>query len=44
MKEIISLELKQTNGSYKELCRLFNVGEKEYKRFMKVLSVHKLKK
>ena len=43
VKEIIALGLKQTNGSYKELCKLFNIGEKEYKRFMDIIRIHELK-
>jgi len=45
VKKIIKLGLMKTNGSYKKLLSLFNISEseKEYKRFMKVLSVHDLK-
>ena len=43
VKEIINLGLKQTNGSYKELCKLFNIREGEYKRFLNILRIHKIK-
>jgi len=44
IKEIIALGLSQTKGSYKKLLDLFNIGEgeKEYKKFMKILATHKL--
>lgn len=45
VKRIIDLGLMETNGSYKKLLTLFNMSkeEKEYKRLMKVLSVHNIK-
>jgi Nif-specific regulatory protein len=45
VKEIIGMGLSQTRGSYKKLLSLFNIeqGEKNYKRFMGIISTHKLK-
>jgi transcriptional regulator with GAF, ATPase, and Fis domain len=43
VKGIIELGLKETNGSYKKLLKIFNIREEEYKRFMEVLRTHKLK-
>jgi transcriptional regulator with PAS, ATPase and Fis domain len=45
VKEIIALGLKHTNGSYKKLIKLFNIGEgeKEYKKFLNILRIFKLK-
>jgi len=44
-KEVIRLGLQQTAGSYKKLLTLFNLngGEKDYKKLMKFLHLHKLK-
>ncbi len=45
VREIIALGLKETNGSYKKLLPLFNIGEgeRDYKRFMNILRIYKLK-
>jgi hypothetical protein len=45
VKQILSLGLKDTRGSYKKLLPLFNMSldEKEYQRFMKILRVHRLR-
>lgn len=44
--EVIRIGLQQTGGSYKKLLPLFNMGEtkKEYKKFMRILSLYRLKK
>jgi transcriptional regulator with PAS, ATPase and Fis domain len=45
VKQILSLGLKETGGSYKKLLSLFNMSldEKEYQKFMKILRVHRLR-
>ncbi len=43
VREIIRRGLGETpSGRYKELCRLFNLGESEYHNFMAFLHKHKL--
>ncbi|MDH7514029.1 MAG: sigma 54-interacting transcriptional regulator [Clostridiales bacterium] len=44
VKNILSLGLKETGGSYKKLFSLFHggEGEKDYKRFMRILKLHRL--
>lgn len=44
VRKIIRLGLQQTLGSYKKLLSLFNLSdtEKEYKKFIKFLSFHRL--
>jgi DNA-binding NtrC family response regulator len=44
-KRIITRGLKETGGSYKKLLAIFHIGqeEKDYKRFMKILTIHKLR-
>lgn len=45
VKEIINLGLSESGGSFKRLLPLLNLSpnKKEYKRFMKFLSTHKLR-
>jgi len=44
VKQIIAMTLRETDGCYKKSMALFNIslGEKEYKKFMKFLRVHRL--
>lgn len=45
VKAVLSRGLKETNGSYKKLLSLFNIGEtkKDYRKFMRVLYLHRLR-
>lgn len=45
VKEVIDLGLKKTKGTYKKLLPQFNIdkGEKNYKKFMDIIRIHRLK-
>lgn len=43
VKEIIAIGLEQTKGSYKNLLPLFNINQKDYKKFMDIIRIHKLR-
>lgn len=45
VKDILSFGLRKTNGSYKKLLPLFNIGESEsdYKKIMRWITVHQLR-
>lgn len=45
VKEIISMGLVKSNGCYKKLLPIFNIGsrKRDYKRFMDIIRIHELK-
>ena len=43
VREIISLGLASTDGSYRQLVRKFHLPEKDYRRFLAFLSHHRCK-
>lgn len=41
-KEILALSLEEAKGSYKIVCRLVNIEQQDYKRFLNFIRKHKI--
>jgi two-component system response regulator PilR (NtrC family) len=42
VKKIIEQGLRETDGTYKELIKVFNLPQKDYKKFVNFISVHNI--